>query len=507
MRAFRLVSVERLLSRRAWLLLVLLSLLLGVAPRAGAVAIEEVWRGGDFRHPWGAAVNPLDGSCWVTDPYAGTALRFARDGTEVARVAGLAEPQRPDVDPADGSCWVPDLSTGEIVHLSADGAELGRISGFDRPLCVAVNHTDHSWWVATDGGEVAHYAADGSMLWRATSFTRPTSVAVDESDGSCWVADRGQVHLLAETGAELRRVSGLSFALWVAVDENDRSCWVTDWGAGEVLHLARDGSELLRIGGFTSPVAVVPDPLDGSVWVSDIGAGLVRYLSKDGTQLWPDLLLPAPSAVAVDTANGSCWVSTFTQVVHLALVRFSDVDIRHWAFDQITACAYARIVSGYDDGTYHPRDVVTRDQMAVYIARAVAGGDAYVPTGPAAATFTDVPPDHWAYRYVEYCAAHGIVQGYGDGYHPDEGVDRAQMAVYVARAVAGGDEAVPEDTDGATFTDVTGTNDWAWCYRYVEYCAAEGIVQGYWDGTYRPGTEVTRDQMAVYIARAFGLPT
>jgi hypothetical protein len=44
-----------------------------------------------------------------------------------------------------------------------------------------------------------------------------------------------------------------------------------------------------------------------------------------------------------------------------------------------------------------------------------------------------------------------------------------------------------------------------WSYRYVEYAADLGIVQGYWDGTYHPG-EVTRDQMAVYVQRAFELP-
>jgi hypothetical protein len=30
-------------------------------------------------------------------------------------------------------------------------------------------------------------------------------------------------------------------------------------------------------------------------------------------------------------------------------------------------------------------------------------------------------------------------------------------------------------------------------------------VQGYPDGLYRPNTKVTRDQMAVYVARAFDL--
>jgi hypothetical protein len=32
------------------------------------------------------------------------------------------------------------------------------------------------------------------------------------------------------------------------------------------------------------------------------------------------------------------------------------------------------------------------------------------------------------------------------------------------------------------------------------------VVKGYDDGTYRPGDPVTRDQMAVYVARAFKLP-
>jgi hypothetical protein len=36
--------------------------------------------------------------------------------------------------------------------------------------------------------------------------------------------------------------------------------------------------------------------------------------------------------------------------------------------------------------------------------------------------------------WVEYCYAQGIVQGYWDGYHPEETVNRAQMAVYIQRA-------------------------------------------------------------------------
>jgi len=73
--------------------------------------------------------------------------------------------------------------------------------------------------------------------------------------------------------------------------------------------------------------------------------------------------------------------------------------------------------------------------MAVFIARALCGGDASVPTGPAAATFPDVLTGHWAFRYVEHVTSQGVTTGYPDGtYRPEIAVDRAQMAVYVARA-------------------------------------------------------------------------
>jgi competence protein ComEC len=121
-----------------------------------------------------------------------------------------------------------------------------------------------------------------------------------------------------------------------------------------------------------------------------------------------------------------------------------------------------------------------------------------------------VPETYWAYRYIEYVAAADVVQGYpGGNYRPEETVNRGQMAVYIARAVATptGDAGVPEVPEGTppTFPDVTASNDWAWCFRYVEFIAGLDIVQGYLDGTYRPANVVTRDQMAVYIARAFEL--
>jgi beta propeller repeat protein len=183
---------------------------------------------------------------------------------------------------------------------------------------------------------------------------------------------------------------------------------------------------------------------------------------------------------------------------------FTDVPATSWAWKHIEAAVAHGVVQGYTDGTYQPAWTVTRDQMAVYIARALAGGDGNVPAGPATPTFTDVDTGFWAYKYIEYAVSEDVVKGYDDQtYHPTESVNRGQMAAYIGRALAGGDSffATYVPPGGASFPDVPAD---FWAYKYVEYIADAEVTQGYPDGKYHPEVDVTRDQMAVYISRAFG---
>jgi Tol biopolymer transport system component len=206
----------------------------------------------------------------------------------------------------------------------------------------------------------------------------------------------------------------------------------------------------------------------------------------------------AASAIPVTATDGSILVTHATG--------FSDVPAGYWAAEAIVACVDAGIVQGYSDGTYRPELTVKRDQMATFISRAVAGGDANIPEGPPTATFSDVGTDHWAYNYVEYAYSRDIVQGYEDGsYRPGEAINRGQTAVFVARALAGGDSGVPTPTGEPSFADVTPDNQWGWCYPHVEYIADLGITSGYQDHLYHPEYLCTRAQMAVYVAKAFDL--
>lgn len=127
---------------------------------------------------------------------------------------------------------------------------------------------------------------------------------------------------------------------------------------------------------------------------------------------------------------------------------------------------------------------------------------------PAKRYSDDVPTDHWAYRYAAYAYANTIVSGYAPGvYGPDIILDRGQIAVFISRSVVTPADRpdLPSYTPPATPTFPDVPVDF-WWYQYVEYIAAQGIGGGYPDGGYHPELPVTRDQMAVYITRAFRLP-
>jgi hypothetical protein len=188
---------------------------------------------------------------------------------------------------------------------------------------------------------------------------------------------------------------------------------------------------------------------------------------------------------------------------------FRDIPFYQWAFSSVEDAVANGITQGFPDELYHPDWECRRDQMAAFIARAMAGGDENVPdyTG-AGQVFQDVAWDHWAWKYVTYCWYHGVVQGYIGGddlryYGPDSIVKRDQMAVFIARAK--GWVTVTDDMTqaGDLFLDVLAG---FWAGTAIEACVNNGVVKGYPDDFYRPYYPVTRDQMAVFIDRAFLSP-
>jgi hypothetical protein len=482
-------------------------------------------------------VDPNDGSCWVVHwsrDYGWQAIHLAEDGTELARVGGLAWTPALALNPADGSVWV--AHGEEVLHVSGTGAELLRVGGFDAAVGVSVNPVDSSCWVRerperTLSYELVHLAEDGTELLRLGPCDSVGGPSVDPSDGSCWLSLsyeedpwtwRTEVLHLSQHDWRIARVEMPGRVESLSVVQADHSCWLLeaersreDWmWYSDVVHLADNGEELARVSWSPSRYESsldlwASDPVDGSCWVSGGDEDEIVLLAADGAELWRRAGVYW-SALSVNPSDGSAWVIDGSDVVHLVRtdrLAFLDIGFYHWAYDEVQACANSGMISGYPDGLYHPELAVTRDQMAAYISRALAEGDENVPEFTGSPSFRDVTRWHWASDYVEYALSQNVVEGYGDGlYHPEYGVTRDQMAVYVARAMV-----APEGDAGLAgyvpaeprnFPDVA--SDF-WAYTHIEYCVEHGVVEGYEDGYYHPDYVVTRDQMAVYVARAFGL--
>lgn len=107
--------------------------------------------------------------------------------------------------------------------------------------------------------------------------------------------------------------------------------------------------------------------------------------------------------------------------------------------------------------------------------------------------FTDVHPDDWFYNDVMFVYQNGLMAGTSDTtFSPNAPITRAQVAVIFYR-MAGS----PAVTGDSPFTDVENGPGTAWYYNAVLWAQQNGIVSGYGDGTFHPGTNITREQLAV----------
>ena len=151
------------------------------------------------------------------------------------------------------------------------------------------------------------------------------------------------------------------------------------------------------------------------------------------------------------------------------------------------------------DDRYCPTRPVSRAEMAAFLVRAI-GDENNLPTYQG--YFPDVPPDAWYAGYVERLYDLGIVTGYLDGtYRPATNVNRGEMAAFLVRAFGH----TTELTDPVgLFSDVDPA---AWYAPDAELIYNLGITTGCSTSPLRycPDTDVLRDQMASFLARALGI--
>ena len=102
--------------------------------------------------------------------------------------------------------------------------------------------------------------------------------------------------------------------------------------------------------------------------------------------------------------------------------------------------------------------------------------------------YTDADSMNYA-EAVEVMSAAGVVGGYADGsFNPQAGLTRGAAAKIICNMILGPTTAEALVANDAPYSDVAVDNVFA---GYIAYCANEGIISGYADGTFKPAAPLT----------------
>lgn len=120
---------------------------------------------------------------------------------------------------------------------------------------------------------------------------------------------------------------------------------------------------------------------------------------------------------------------------------FVDIPTTDRYFNAANWLKEQEITAGYSDGTFAPRNTITRAEMAVILSRAFdleKTSDTY--------TFTDRGGS--TQDFVQALYDQGITEGIGGGrFGSDNYITRGDFSVFVYRSMARGDDIPPEDDD------------------------------------------------------------
>lgn len=104
---------------------------------------------------------------------------------------------------------------------------------------------------------------------------------------------------------------------------------------------------------------------------------------------------------------------------------FNDFSKGRWSSKHIGTIVNAGIMTGYEDGSFRPKDAVTRGELAAVISRF----ENLEPSGKD--KFNDIA-NHWARDYINSAAEKGWIKGYEDGsFRPDQSITRAEFVTMV----------------------------------------------------------------------------
>ena len=213
--------------------------------------------------------------------------------------------------------------------------------------------------------------------------------------------------------------------------------------------------------------------------------------------------------IAVGRGTGAGFadrLSTMTACMGPALHRYGFKDVEGWFSEQDINCiGHYGITLGRTPTRYSPDEVVARWQMALFLYRAAVPAGIDLPD-PQDQGFTDISDRSERDREaINMVAQLGIMPGQGDEFDPHGAISRADMALMLDTflgLVTVGEGGVARDSvnpDPTLFTDIDGLSDRQ--QLAIRRIFEMGVTRGASTTAFKPANDVTRAQMAQFIAR------
>lgn len=147
-------------------------------------------------------------------------------------------------------------------------------------------------------------------------------------------------------------------------------------------------------------------------------------------------------------------------------------------------------IQGYRNGMFKPSVGITRAEAAQLFFNLLQNKDVTVKT------FTDTASSSlWYSKPVGVMATLGVLQGYKDGFFlPNRKITREEFVKMAVSCDTLENGKVP-------FSDVPAAS---WSAPYIATAASKGWINGYKDGTFRPGNTITRAEAVTILNKMLG---
>lgn len=186
-------------------------------------------------------------------------------------------------------------------------------------------------------------------------------------------------------------------------------------------------------------------------------------------------------------------IFVFKTTPSLASTDFTDIS-NSYAKDAINELVEAGIINGVGNGQFNPTGKIARQDFAIILAKAL---NLDIDEAPANPTFSDVPPSHYSYKYIEAAAEAELISGIGGGnFGLGANLSRQDMAVLFVRALGADTAGLGENL---TFSDANQISGYA--KDAVGFAVEAGLLAGVGNNSFNPTGNAERQAVALVATK------